>query len=84
MLAGTNKELQRILHLRNNGKITEASKKLAEYEKKNHKTETNIRIQIIKAFLVSPEQTWERSLEIIESVILRGIFSRVKDNSLTV
>ena len=43
MLAGKNKELQRIINLKNKGKFSEASDKLAEFEKKKHKPETNIR-----------------------------------------
>jgi len=69
VLAGKNKELQKILILRKKGKISEAAEKLAEFEEKIHRNEINIRTQIIKATFISPEQTWETGLEIIESVI---------------
>ncbi|MHA1532064.1 MAG: tetratricopeptide repeat protein [Candidatus Heimdallarchaeota archaeon] len=69
MLAGKNKELQRNINLKNKGKFSEASEKLTEFEKKNHKPETSIRAQIIKALLTANMGSWEKGLGIIEAVI---------------
>ncbi|MHA1556548.1 MAG: hypothetical protein ACTSPM_06380 [Candidatus Heimdallarchaeota archaeon] len=69
MLAGKNKELQKIDKLRIKGKFSIASDKLAKFEKKNHKLETSIRIQIIKALLTANLGFWEKSLGIIEPAI---------------
>ena len=69
MLAGKNKELQHIVNLRNHGKFSEASEKLAEFEKKNQKPESRIRAQLIKALLTAQLGFWEKSLEILETAI---------------
>ncbi|MGC9779481.1 MAG: hypothetical protein HZR80_09595 [Candidatus Heimdallarchaeota archaeon] len=69
MLAGKNKELQRIIILKNKGKFSEASDKLAEFEKKNHRIETSIRAQIIKTLLTANMGFWEKDLGILETAI---------------
>ncbi|MCE7745749.1 MAG: hypothetical protein GPJ52_11515 [Candidatus Heimdallarchaeota archaeon] len=69
MLAGKNKELQRIINLKNKGKFSVASEKLAEFEKKNHRTETNFRAQLIKALLAANMGSWEKGFEILEPVL---------------
>ncbi|NHJ33281.1 MAG: hypothetical protein FK732_10480, partial [Asgard group archaeon] len=68
-MAGKNKELQRITYLINHGKYSEASEKLAEFEKKDLRNEIRIRALIIKALLHGYVGLWEKGLEIIESVI---------------
>jgi len=69
MLAGKNKELQRVLNLKNKGKFSEASEKLTEFITKKHKPETNIRAQIIKALLTANMGSWEKGLEILETAV---------------
>ncbi|NHJ32876.1 MAG: hypothetical protein FK732_08435, partial [Asgard group archaeon] len=69
MLAGKNKELQRITKLIDHGKFSDASEKLDEFEKKNHIPEINLRVKIIKALLLAIIGSWEQGLEIIDSVI---------------
>ncbi len=69
MLAGKNKELQQILNLRNHGKFSEASEKLAEFEKKSHKPGSSVRAQLIKALLTAQSGFWEKGLEILEKAI---------------
>ena len=69
MLAGKNKELQKIINLKNKGKFSEASEKLTVFEKKNHKPENSIRAQLIKALLTANMGFWEKSLEILETAI---------------
>ena len=69
MLAGKNKELQRILNLKNKGKFSEASEKLTEFITKKHKPETNIRAQLIKALLTANMGSWEKGLEILETAV---------------
>ncbi|MHA1157002.1 MAG: hypothetical protein ACTSQK_12925, partial [Candidatus Heimdallarchaeota archaeon] len=66
MLAGKNKELQKIINLRNKGNFPEASDKLTEFLTKNHKPETTIRAQLIKALHTASMGFWEKSLGIIE------------------
>jgi len=69
VLAGKNKELQRIINLKNKGKFSEASEKLTEFEKKNHKPENTIRAQLIKALLAANMGFWEKGLEILETAV---------------
>lgn len=79
MLAGDNKELQKILLLRNSGQYEETSKSLAKFEMKKHKRETTIRLQLIKACFVPSEQPWDKNLELIEQLITE---CELIDNSL--
>ena len=69
MFAGKNKELQKIINLKNKGKFSKASDKLTKFIIKNHKPETNIRAQLIKAFLNANMGFWEKGLGIIEKAI---------------
>jgi tetratricopeptide (TPR) repeat protein len=70
MLSGRNKELQRIVELREIGKTTEYNKKLAEFEQKNHRPETNIRTQLVKTFYnIIDEKSWGKGVEILEPLI---------------
>jgi len=69
MLAGKNKELQKIDNLRYKGKFSEASDKLTEFLKKNHRPETSVRAQLIKALLTANLGFWEKSLGILETAI---------------
>ncbi|MHA1504453.1 MAG: hypothetical protein ACTSPT_04590, partial [Candidatus Heimdallarchaeota archaeon] len=69
MLAGKNKELQKIINLKNNGKFSLASDKLAEFEKKKHKPEISVRAQLIKGLLNASLGLWEKSLEIVDIAI---------------
>lgn len=70
MFAGKNKQLQKIDELRNKGKFIEASDKLAEFEKKNHKLETSIRAQLIKTLITVIMGFWKEGLVILEPVII--------------
>ena len=72
MLAGKNKELQKIINLKNKGKFSEASEKLTEFEKKNHKPENSIRAQLIKALLTANMGFWEKGLGILETAIFES------------
>ncbi|MHA1210961.1 MAG: hypothetical protein ACTSSH_00740, partial [Candidatus Heimdallarchaeota archaeon] len=69
MIAGNNKELQKIINLKNKGKFAEASEKLTEFEKKKHEPEINIRAQMIKALLTATMGFWEKSLGLLEATI---------------
>ena len=69
LFAGKNKELQKICNLINGGKFSKASDKLIEFMKKDHKPETSIRAQMIKALLTTNMFFWEKGLGILEAVI---------------
>lgn len=69
LLAGKNKELQKIIDLNYKGKASEGKKKLVEYEKRNHRPETLIRIELIKLSLFSPRGDLEKSIALIDQVV---------------
>jgi tetratricopeptide (TPR) repeat protein len=71
MLSGRNKELRRIIKLKNEGKVTVAKNKLAEFKKKKHTTEINIRSRLIETYFeFIDKKHWEKGFKILDEILV--------------